>query len=77
MSLCKICNGFVFNGLYLANGKVVHASCLKSIQQKELDNRIEVNTFQKTERLVHKKNKFEGLIFKVMSIFFRPDVNIV
>lgn len=78
MSLCIICQRAVFDDLYLNDGKVIHTSCLKSIQEKEFDIRREIDALKiQQKRLKKEKKKLEGLIFKVISIFSKPDMDIV
>ena len=76
MSLCKICRGAVFDGIHLSDGGVIHESCLESIQGKELEIQNEIYAQQKIlNRLRREIERREGIIFKIVSIFSKPDVD--
>ena len=78
MPSCKICRGAAFDGIHLSDGGMIHESCLESFQGKELEIKNELYAQQEIlNRLRREIEKREGLIFKVVSIFSKPDVNII
>lgn len=78
MPSCEICRGIVFDDIHLSDGGMLHESCLKSIQDKKLKIRDKIYEQQeilnKLKREVERRKK---LIFKIVSIFSKPDVGIV
>lgn len=76
MTTCKLCREAVSNGIYLSNGEMIHESCLNSIQVQEQEIRNEIITQQdKLNRLRSEIERREGLVFKIASIFAKPDVD--
>jgi anti-sigma28 factor (negative regulator of flagellin synthesis) len=78
MPSCKICRGIVFDGIHLSDGGLLHKSCLESIQGKDLKIRYKI--YEQQGRLSKLRREFERrkkLIFKIVSIFSKPDVDIV
>lgn len=78
MPSCKICRGTVFDGIHLSDGGIIHESCLESLQGKELEIRNKLYAQQGIlNRLRREVERREKLIFKIVSIFSKPDVGIV
>lgn len=78
MPSCRICRGVVPEGIHLSDGGMIHESCLESIQGKELEIKNEIYAQQEIlNRLKGEIERREGLIFKILSIFSKPDVDIV
>ena len=76
MTTCKLCREAVSNGISLSNGEMIHESCLNSIQIQEQEIRNEIITQQdKLNSLRGEIERREGLLFKIASIFAKPDVD--
>jgi len=74
MPLCKICSKSVFDGIHLSDGGMIHESCLESIQGKELEIQSEIyEQLRIKNSLTHEIERREGLIFKFVSIFTKPN----
>lgn len=76
MTTCKLCREAVSNGIYLSNGEMIHESCLGSIQseEKEIKHKI-ITQRDELNRLRGEIERREGLVFKIASIFAKPDVD--
>ncbi len=75
MPSCKICREAIFDGIHLSDGEMIHESCLKNIQgkEKEVENYIYAQK-DKLKRLRQEIERREGLGFKIISIFSKPDI---
>ncbi len=78
MVSCKICSGSVSEGIPLSDGGMIHDSCLESIKGKELKIKNEIyDRRENITRLKGEIKKHEGLIFKVISLFSKPEISVV
>ena len=76
MITCKLCREAVSNGIYLSNGEMIHESCLGSIQSEEKEIKHKIITQQdELNRLRGEIERREGLVFKITSIFVKPDID--
>ena len=76
MTTCKLCREAVSNDIYLSNGEMIHESCLDSIQSEEKEIKHKIITQQdELNRLLCEIERREGLVFKITSIFSKPDVD--
>lgn len=75
MAFCKICKETVLEGIHLSDGGILHRSCLERIQSKYEEVKNEIYTQQsKLKLLKHEVKRREGLGFKLISIFLRPEM---
>ena len=75
-NVCKLCNQHVSDGIHLSDGGMIHESCLDFIQGKREEIRNEIITQQDTlQRLRREIARREGIVFKIGSIFSKPDVD--
>jgi hypothetical protein len=73
---CKFCNRNVLDGIYLSDGGMIHESCLDSIHGEEEVTRNEIIKQQdKMERLRSEIKRREGILFKITSVFSKPNVD--
>jgi len=77
MPLCRICKEDTSDGIHLSDGGIVHESCLEAIQSqiKETNNEISVQLI-KLSNLKSEIERREGLVFKIVSIFAKPNEDI-
>lgn len=75
--VCLLCKDTVSDGVNLSNGKIVHESCLKGLQnrQKEIEATINKKTLE-LQQVKKELTRQNGLIFKLKSLFFKPKVKI-
>lgn len=73
---CRLCNRNVSDGINLSDGGMIHESCLESIQDKALKAEEELRELQsKLSGFELEIEKREGIRFKIISIFSKPDVD--
>ena len=74
MTICKLCKKSVVNEIPLSIGGMIHKLCLQSLQNKEMEiksllNRIEIQV----NNLNIDLSKRDSVVYKVISIFSKPD----
>jgi len=76
MLTCEICREIVSDGIHLSDGGMIHDSCFDSIQAKEEKIRNEIITRQgKLDIFRGEIERREGIGFKIVSIFSKPEVD--
>lgn len=76
MTTCKLCFEAVSDGIHLSNGEMIHESCLDSVQVQEQEIRNEIIAPQDNlNKLRGEIERREGLVFKIASIFSKPEVD--
>ncbi|WP_158269850.1 WYL domain-containing protein [Desulfonatronum sp. SC1] len=71
--LCSLCQGNASKGVHLSNGRIVHESCLKSLQDRKEE--IEAKIIGKQREINHIQQEIEkrnSIAFKVKSLFSKP-----
>lgn len=75
MSACEYCGRHASEGVYLSNGGIIHDDCLEAIEKKEQKIKDEISSQEDKLRKFRKELKRrEGVGFKLMSIFSKPEV---
>ena len=77
LNICELCSQLALDGIALSNGKMIHESCLESLHVKEQEIKSEINAqHEKMSRLRRKIDRHKGLVFRVVSIFSKPNADI-
>ncbi len=76
MNTCKLCNQEVDDGIHLSDGGLVHGECIESMERRStnLQKRI-VNLWRKCSELEMELARRQGLCFKLLSIFSKPQLD--
>lgn len=77
-STCRFCQQCISDGINLSDGSMVHELCLSSALEKKRQIETEI-TMQKAnlQFLYEKLRKIHSFFFKISSIFFEPEVDVV
>lgn len=72
---CRLCKRIASNGIHLSDGGMIHKLCLDSLQNKAKEVEAELLELQsKLSQLERDLKRREGIGFKIISIFSKPDV---
>lgn len=72
---CRLCNRIASDGMHLSDGGMIHWSCLDSLQNEAKKAEAELLELQsKLSKLERDLKRRDGIGFKIISIFSKPDI---